>query len=219
MSTDKPTQPEPNDANGTPKIDQKEIDMMRRFVKKMFIKVKNPRFQMEGSVATEKRWLASIDPDEAATIFITLYTKAGSKGLSDEQLSKMLGFRETMIRRVLNKLLENDLVRYRRGKSEKGETRFFWYVNKNMLNSVLLARKKLALEKLKIRLQYEQENEFYYCPVCRIRYTFNQAYDYEFICPRCGTELVVDEDSELRAEILRRLIRELEREIMEDEKR
>jgi transcription initiation factor TFIIE subunit alpha len=45
------------------------------------------------------------------------------------------------------------------------------------------------LEKLEARERYEEENDFYICKACGMLYTFNQAIDFEFICPSCDQQL------------------------------
>ncbi len=184
----------------------KELDL---FIKLLFYKEKNYK---------RTPVLSNIKPEDASLIFRTLFEKAETKGLSDEDLEKITGMRETQIRRILLILLENKLVTYQRGRTKTGETRFFWRINKNTLNLVLLNRKQAVLDKLKLRYRFEKENEVYVCPKCGARYTFPEALEYEFVCPRCGGELELDEGRDISIKILERIIKSLEREIIEDEK-
>ncbi len=160
-----------------------------------------------------------LDPEKALIIFKALLASSEDSGLSDEDISLKMGYKQSDVRRILRTFYAYKLARYRRGKHpETGATRFYWYVDINLLNTVLLWRKKMVLEKLKHRLKYEEENYFYRCPRDKTRYTFEEAYSYEFICPKCGSVLEEDDNTEIK-EILKDYIRRLEEEIAEDEKR
>ncbi len=160
-----------------------------------------------------------LDPEKALTIFKALLASSEDSGLSDEDISLKMGYKQSDVRRVLRTFYMYKLARYRRGKHpETGATRFYWYIDVNLLNSVLLWRKKAVLEKLKYRLQYEEENYFYRCPRDKTRYTFEEAYNYEFICPKCGSVLEEEDNTEIK-KILSEYIKRLEEEIIEDERK
>ncbi|MEB3760361.1 MAG: transcription factor [Desulfurococcales archaeon] len=160
-----------------------------------------------------------LDPEKALTIFKALLASSEDSGLSDEDISLKMGYKQSDVRRILRTFYMYKLARYRRGKHpETGATRFYWYIDVNLLNSVLLWRKKAVLEKLKYRLQYEEENYFYRCPRDKTRYTFEEAYSYEFICPKCGSVLEEEDNTEIK-KILSEYIKRLEEEIIEDERK
>ncbi|MCE4609432.1 MAG: transcription factor [Desulfurococcales archaeon] len=160
-----------------------------------------------------------LDPEKALTIFKALLASSEDSGLSDEDISLKMGYKQSDVRRILRTFYMYKLARYRRGKHpETGATRFYWYIDVNLLNSVLLWRKKAVLEKLKYRLQYEEENYFYRCPRDKTRYTFEEAYNYEFICPKCGSVLEEEDNTEIK-KILSEYIKRLEEEIIEDERK
>ena len=76
----------------------------------------------------------------------------------------------------------------------------------------------ITLNKLRERLRYEETNTFYICPNCGIRFTFDEALENGFRCPRCGTSLEYFDNSKI-VEFLRRKIAELEKIVYSEEKR
>jgi transcription initiation factor TFIIE subunit alpha len=70
---------------------------------------------------------------------------------------------------------------------------------------------------LRKRLDYEERNSFY-CPRCGRKYSFDEALTNEFRCPECSTPLENIDNSETLKK-MRDLIENLEREILEEERR
>ncbi len=144
--------------------------------------------------------------------------ESGQRGISDEELSIKFGLSQSEIRRILRLLYNNGLAKYRRGKHpELGATRYYWFIDLGSINIVLLNRKKAVLAKLKKRLEYEKSTTFYYCPYHpERRYTLDEAFDYNFECPKCGAPLE-EFDNRDRILVLEQTIRRLEEEIRQDE--
>jgi len=160
-----------------------------------------------------------LDPDKAETIFRVLLETDADKGISDEELAQKLGYKQSDVRRVLRLLYVYRFANYRRGRHPRtGATRYYWYIDIMHLNIVLVWLKKAVLEKLKYRLEYEEANIFYRCPRDGTRYTFEEAFQYDFQCPRCGSILEEDDNTQTK-KILASYIRRLEEEIEEDERR
>jgi transcription initiation factor TFIIE subunit alpha len=156
--------------------------------------------------------------DEVASIIFRKLLDSDEKGLSDEDLELQTGVRQGEIRRILRLFYDLRLASYRRGRHpETGATRYYWRINLGTLNSILLARKKAVLRNLKLKLEYERSNTFYYCPYDGTRFTFDEAYEYNFQCPKCGAILEEYNQPELR-EYLARLIKKLEESISRDER-
>ena len=160
-----------------------------------------------------------LNPQNAAAIFNAILEASTGKGLSDEDLAGMFGLSQAEIRKILRILYDNGLAKYRRGRHpQTGATRYFWYIDIQSINNIILARKKIVLARLRERLRYERENEFYYCPNHRERYTFDEAFYYQFTCPKCGAVLELYDNSE-RIKILEEYVRRLEEEIRRDEEK
>lgn len=151
-----------------------------------------------------------IDQD-ARVVFETLYEEGGE--LSEYDIMDKTGLKGSAVRRALNQLAEKGFVTYRKVRHpEKGKIIFYWSINYEGLPSVIEHRKRAALERLRILLEREEETTYYVCPLDGTRYSFEEALEYEFACPRCGSILQPDEDRELRLEILRRYVSLLEAE-------
>ncbi|MCE4617932.1 MAG: hypothetical protein F7C37_00640 [Desulfurococcales archaeon] len=158
-----------------------------------------------------------LNPDNAVRIFTTLLSATDGKGLSDEDLSEITQMRQGEIRNILRMLYSLRMVAYRRGRHPTtGATRYYWYPDFSGINMSLFWRKKQVLEKLKQRLAYEENNAFFRCPTDGLRYTFEEAFEFDFTCPKCNSMLVEEDNSRVK-EYLRQRIAMLEEEIKRDE--
>ncbi len=143
---------------------------------------------------------------KARKVFLYLVEKGTF--VPEENIGKELGFKSNEARKLLQALAEEGFISFRRTSSrERGQ--HGWYVNYDNLEGVVIARLKRVLEKLKIRLEYENRKDLFYCPQEGIRYTIEEAMAYDFICPRCGA-LLEEYDGSKAAEILRKRISEIE---------
>ncbi len=135
---------------------------------------------------------------------------------SDEAIANALELKVNDVRRALYSLSEYGFVSYRRVRDKNsGWYIYYWRINVEDINSILLVRKREILRKLKERLEYEESNSFYYCPIDGTRYTFEEAFENGFTCPRCGAELVFIDNDRIKhvlASRIRKLQEELERE-------
>ncbi|MCE4611504.1 MAG: transcription factor [Desulfurococcales archaeon] len=161
----------------------------------------------------------NIDPSKAVHIFHLILSESSRGGLSDDDIESMTGYKQSEIRRVLRLLEDYGIAVHRRKRHpEKEVARYFWRVDADSINIVLLNRKKMVLQKLKERLVFEEANTFYVCPHDGSRYTLEEALKHDYLCPRCGS--VLEEDSRSAGvEKLREKIRRLEEEIARDERR
>ncbi|AFZ70997.1 transcription initiation factor IIE, alpha subunit [Caldisphaera lagunensis DSM 15908] len=160
---------------------------------------------------------AETDDKMSSEILDILLKTDPERGISDEEIEGITGYRQSDVRKVLRLLYDARLATYRRGKHpETGATRYYWYIDMRSVGLAIIRRKKAVLEKLKSRLIYENNNEFYKCPKDNTRYTFDDAFEYDFICPKCGSMLELD-TNEQYIDILKRRISLLEEEIKQDE--
>jgi len=146
------------------------------------------------------------------------YLLEKNREVKDEEIAEETGLRINTVRRALYLLLEHSLVMYRRVRDRNsGWYIYYWQVNVDQINAILYARKKMVLEKLKARLRYEESNEFYVCPNDGSRYTFDEAVDNDFRCPRCGAMLDYEDNSRYK-EVLRKRIAIIEEELKREAK-
>jgi len=107
----------------------------------------------------------------------------------DEEIANELNIRVSDIRAVLNKFNEAGFAYYDRSQDEEtgwyyykwnvDEKKFLRWIEEKLINEIN-KYKYLALE-----------GEHYFCPNCGLEplYKFEEAMDYQFRCPRCGSPL------------------------------
>ena len=139
--------------------------------------------------------------------------------MTDDDISKELNMKVNEIRKKLYLLAEQGFVTYRKTRDkDSGLYIYHWKVNIDQINDLLINRKRLVLEKLKIRYEQEKESTYYYCPQDNILYSFDEALENEFKCPKCGSPLNYYESEKTKA-FLRYKIDQLENEIEKETKR
>jgi transcription initiation factor TFIIE subunit alpha len=112
------------------------------------------------------------------------------------------------IRKALYKLLEYNLVSFRRKKDKKkGWYIYYWTFNNSMLKYLYSDIRVKKLEKIRDRLIREESNNFFLCPNRCVRLDFDKASEFEYRCPECGTLLDMQDNSStiknLKEEIIR----------------
>lgn len=154
--------------------------------------------------------------DSGKAVFETLIKR--NKELTDSEIVSETGINEQEVRRALYELHSLGIVAYKRRQSpEDGRFIYTWFIDGGRLNQILLQRKKEVLNKLKARLNFESNNTFFVCNVDGVRLTFDEAYENDFKCPKCGADLS-PEDNTAAKELLKSMIAKLEEEISNEEK-
>ncbi len=163
------------------------------------------------------RFIESYVGSAGKKVFKVLMSK--NDEMLDTEIIEKTKLNEQDVRRALYELHNLGLVAYRKTRNpEDSRYIYFWKIDTARINQVLLQRKKEVLNKLKERLKYEESNTFFICPVDRVRLTFDEAMETDFKCPRCGSDLEA-EDNEVFKEKLRRIIKDLEEEIIDEERK
>jgi len=129
---------------------------------------------------------------------------------TDDEISRKLNLKLNTVRKILYKLYDARLVDYTREKEE--DINWYTYTWKPTLDKlpwVVRKRAQEMLKKLKEQLIVEENNMFFYCPKCEIKYIFEEAMDCGFRCPHCGGALK-EYDNSRDIEILKDQIRFLE---------
>ncbi len=114
-------------------------------------------------------------------------------------------------RNILYRLNGTNICSYIRKKDrKKGWYISYWTFNRSRINDMIAKIKKDRLDKLKERLRKEEENlnNFYICSKACARLDFDQATEFEFKCPECGTLLHLQENAKT-IENLKEKIKEL----------
>jgi transcription initiation factor TFIIE subunit alpha len=137
--------------------------------------------------------------------------------VTDEELAEELGLELNDVRRALFILYENDLATYRRLRDEdSGWLTYLWTFEYENIPEQLEEEMHRLLDALEERRSYEQDNEFYLCSNCQLRFEFGEAMEYGFECPDCGGPLETMDNQRL-IEAMDRRIEELRENLHVDE--
>jgi transcription initiation factor TFIIE subunit alpha len=120
-----------------------------------------------------------------------------------------------LVRNILYRMESLNLAKYKRRKNkEKGYYISYWTLNLKRIKDLLKKLEKDKLEKLKERLEKEEtnKNNFFICSKMCARLDFEQATNFGFRCPECGS-LLQQQDNSKTIEHLREKIGEIEKEL------
>ena len=171
---------------------------------------------MSGRVTYLLKFIEMYSGQDGVRVFKLLLDS--DKELSYSDIIAETGLDEQTVRRILYELNELGLVAYRRVQApEGGRFVYYWSVNSVGLNQALLNRKRMVLEKLKARLDYELSTVFFVCLEDGLRLSFDEALEHDFRCPKCSS-ILVQEDRNPYLVPLRRLVEKLGSEV-ENERR
>jgi transcription initiation factor TFIIE subunit alpha len=115
----------------------------------------------------------------------------GVEEITVEDLAERTGIQINNVRKILYRFYNHSLVTSRRFRDkETGWFIFQWRLQPNLIDAFVTGMKQKILRKLRSRLEYEEQHQFYHCgnPTCQ-RVTFEDAMDTVFNCPVCGEPL------------------------------
>jgi transcription initiation factor TFIIE subunit alpha len=139
----------------------------------------------------------------------TIFAVAGENGV---RIVNFLGTRENVsefsiadrlkmdmqtVRNTLYRLHTHNAATYIRKKDrQKGWYISYWTFNDARIDELMQSMKKKQLEKLRERLEKEEANKgmFFICTKACARLDFDQATEFEFKCPECGSLLQQQEN-------------------------
>ena len=105
------------------------------------------------------------------------------------------------VRKTLYKLYSEKLAQFRRIRDKStGWFIYYWWHEFDLLDEILLEKKKLVESKLRDRLQFEQNNYFFICKTCEksnLKYNFDEAFELNFRCPDCGSSLEAKDNKDI----------------------
>ncbi|MEM2911700.1 MAG: transcription factor [Candidatus Bathyarchaeia archaeon] len=152
--------------------------------------------------------------EEEAVKLIEILKSANE--ITDDEIANKTGIRLNNVRKILYKLYDHSLVSLRRTRDPKtGWFIFHWKLQPDQLEGFILSQKRRVYEKLKIRLEYEKNHDFYYCNTsgCR-RIPFEEAVELVFRCPTCGKPLMHYSNEKI-VQILTKKLEQLRKELSE----
>ena len=135
------------------------------------------------------------------------------KNVSEFKLAENIGKEVNTARNMLYRLYDHNLVSFiRRKDKKKGWYIYYWTFNLKRIRGLFIALKKQRLEKLKERVNRENENTFFACTNQCMRLDFERATNFEFKCPECG-ELMNQEDNTKKIQNIEKEIKDIEKEL------
>jgi len=119
------------------------------------------------------------------------------KNVSEFTLAENIDKEINETRNMLYRLYNANLVSFTRRKDKvKGWYIYYWTFNKKRIKDLVSELKKERLSNLYGRLDREKNNNFFVCSNKCIRLDFEQATEFEFKCPECGSLLNHEDNSE-----------------------
>lgn len=117
------------------------------------------------------------------------------KNISEFKIAEMLSLDVNIIRNMLYRLYDNNLIAFvRRKDKKKGWYIYYWTFNPKRIKQLYIDVRKKKLDKLRDRLTREKANYFFSCSTRCMRVDFDQATEFEYKCPECG-QLMSQEDN------------------------
>ena len=105
------------------------------------------------------------------------------------------------VRKTLYKLYSAKLAQFRRIRDKStGWFIYYWWHEFDMIEEILIEKKKKILRKLRERLQFEETNYFFLCKECKkqnVKYDFDEAFELNFRCPDCGGSLEAQDNQKI----------------------
>jgi len=136
----------------------------------------------------------------------------GKTNVSEFKIAEAVKEEIHKTRNILYRLLENNLVSFKRKKDKKkGWYICYWDFHPEKIKYLISKLRKQKLESLKERLRREQNNHFFMCRNACVRMDFEKATDFNFKCPECG-ELMNQIDNARTIDFLKDQIVKLEKE-------
>lgn len=133
----------------------------------------------------------------------------GKKHISEFIIAEELDEEIHKTRNILYRLFEHNIVTFTRKKDKiKGWYICYWDFNEKIVPYLVDKIKQGKIEKLKERLQKEQDNSFYLCRSACTRMSFEHAIEYNFKCPECS-EVMHEQNNQRTIEFIKEKLKEL----------
>ena len=131
--------------------------------------------------------------------------------MDEFSLAERLGMDVKTVRKILYKLYDTRLVNFRRIKDkETGWYIYLWKFDESKLNVLVHRVRHEKITKLREKLEFEQEHQFFVCENGCVRKKFSDAMEQGFVCKHCGAKLEFQDNSCL-IEQLEGQLKEIER--------
>lgn len=167
----------------------------------------------KSSSKTQKKGKKSVSTDEMQTKLLKSVVEyvvgseavgivdllSGKKNVNEFAIAEKLKITINQTRNILYKLSDEGLVSFVRKKDKKngGWYTYFWTLEtgKSLENLKTMTNSRIA--ELQASLDKRKKDRFYYCPVCELEYSEEDALQNLFACSECGGVLELKDNKEL----------------------
>ena len=117
--------------------------------------------------------------------------------VTDEQIAEATGIKLNFVRKILYKLFDAGIATYTRKKDPETQWfTYYWKFDSRKAAKILEREYKKHNNEIKESIEFEETNMFFVCPN-GCRYPFDEATDYQFMCPKCNEKLEFQDNSEI----------------------
>ncbi len=117
------------------------------------------------------------------------------RGKTDEQISRKLKMRVNDVRALLNQLHYLGVITYTKEKAKTNNWyTYTWYARKDRIKELLKERFEEEIKELEERLGFEKTYTFFKCKKGCEKLPFEIAFEYDFKCPECGTQMIATDN-------------------------
>ena len=112
--------------------------------------------------------------------------------ITDEELAEICDINKNVVRKILYILYDNKLSDFRKEKEKKKNWWiYYWRDNFDNLRAFIKLKQEQVLQKLALRMEYEESNVFHRCvnEECHYLAPFEEAMEIDFRCPKCESNL------------------------------
>lgn len=121
--------------------------------------------------------------------------------ITDEEISEEIELRLNIVRKILYRLYDAGIASYKRSKDP--ETQWYtysWRFEKEKVIETITKKFEDNSKVMEESLAYEEENMFFTC-INGCRFNFEEASEYNFICPECEITLEYQDNASLITEL------------------
>ncbi|MBT7903426.1 hypothetical protein HN587_06200 [Candidatus Woesearchaeota archaeon] len=135
------------------------------------------------------------------------------KNVSEFKLAENLELEVNFVRNMLYRLYHANLVSFTRRKDKKkGWYIYYWTFRTKQIKHLAITLKKQKVDRLKDRLNREQDSHFFICKNSCMRLDFETSMNFGFKCPECG-ELMEQQDNVAKIKEIKDEVELLEKEL------
>jgi transcription initiation factor TFIIE subunit alpha len=133
------------------------------------------------------------DADTSEKILDCLFTAE----VTDEQIAEATGIKLNFVRKILYKFFDAGISNYTRVKDPETQWfTYYWKFDSRKAAKLIEQEYNKHNEEINETLEYEENNMFFVCPN-GCRYAFDEASDFQFICPRCDEKLEYEDNQNI----------------------